>query len=240
MPFVLDSILARLIISLDMSLLGGELDTITSEDFGFKPLGQAKLLPSYNESLPFSQLQNFAISNRNKLFVGCSGDTVAIGDLQALRDFIDRDSDEEADDKADDKADDEIPVKGPALQLKLEKKIPNVIFTGFTPDESKIVVITRDCSFLTCSVEKSDEWAIDKHINLSGNIISVKFVPKIKDILIIQCDTTLYKFQFNDLTAVEVATDIASFDVLSSHLAVLFKNSTIKLFDAITETIDLS
>lgn len=223
-----------------MSLLGGELDTITSEDFGFKPLGQAKLLPSYNESLPFSQLQNFAISNRNKLFVGCSGDTVAIGDLQALRDFIDRDSDEEADDKADDKADDEIPVKGPALQLKLEKKIPNVIFTGFTPDESKIVVITRDCSFLTCSVEKSDEWAIDKHINLSGNIISVKFVPKIKDILIIQCDTTLYKFQFNDLTAVEVATDIASFDVLSSHLAVLFKNSTIKLFDAITETIDLS
>ena len=51
-----------------MSSLCDEVETNISEDFGFKGLGLKKILPSYNEKLPFTTLQNLDILNAKSLY----------------------------------------------------------------------------------------------------------------------------------------------------------------------------
>ncbi|CDH11274.1 uncharacterized protein ZBAI_03060 [Zygosaccharomyces bailii ISA1307] len=75
-----------------MSTLGPEIETVISEDYGFKKLGQTTILPSYDEKLPFACLQNLDISNTASLYVACSGSKIVIGSLQLLRDYIQNDS----------------------------------------------------------------------------------------------------------------------------------------------------
>lgn len=75
-----------------MSTLGPEIETVISEDYGFKKLGQTTILPSYDEKLPFACLQNLDISNAASLYVACSGSKIVIGSLQLLRDHIQNDS----------------------------------------------------------------------------------------------------------------------------------------------------
>ena len=55
------------------SIVSDEIQTNTSEDFGFKSLGQSSILPVYNEKLPYASLENLDISNRKSLFVAYSG-----------------------------------------------------------------------------------------------------------------------------------------------------------------------
>ena len=112
-----------------MSVVGEEVSTETSEDFGFKKLGQATILPSYNEKLPYTSLQNLDISNEKCRYVATSGGKVVIGDLQSLREFIQNDENTE-------------------ISFLWERELKDVMMVKFSVSED-VVIVCKDGSVYT-------------------------------------------------------------------------------------------
>ncbi|CAI4375344.1 BAL_1a_G0025760.mRNA.1.CDS.1 [Saccharomyces cerevisiae] len=186
-----------------MSSLKDEVPTETSEDFGFKFLGQKQILPSFNEKLPFASLQNLDISNSKSLFVAASGSKAVVGELQLLRDHITSDF--------------------TPLTFKWEKEIPDVIFVCFHGDQ--VLVSTRNALY-SLNLEELSEFrtvtSFEKPVFQLKNVNNT--------LVILNSVNDLTALDLRTKSTKQLAQNVTSFDVTNSQLAVLLKDRSFQSF----------
>ena len=211
------------------SIVSDEIQTNTSEDFGFKSLGQSSILPSYNEKLPYACLENLDISNDKSLFVAYSGGKLIIGQLQSLREYVV---------KKDDSNDDEGNNK--ELATMWSHDIPDVIFCKFDRKAKRVILVTQQGQVLAIGLETFD---IQKLGDLERQVVQVKLVwdGENRDILLIlDGDSNLTCLPIIDIASSGVTQslgeNVASFDFDHGRLLVLNKQSSnaIQIFDAVS------
>ena len=189
-----------------MSTLQEEVPTNTSEDFGFKSLGQKNILPSSEEKLPFASLEHFSILNGKLLYIAYSNDRLIIGDLQVLREFVQNKEELNRDE----------------LEKLFEETIPDVIFCGFNAN-AKAIIVTKSGSLITIdstSFEKSQE-----SIELNRTILTAKLFHNLLWIL----DNTNHLFYFdpiNNKTSENIQDNVNSFDLYEDKLYLLLNSET--------------
>lgn len=186
-----------------MSSLKDEVPTETSEDFGFKFLGQKQILPSFNEKLPFASLQNLDISNSKSLFVAASGSKAVVGELQLLRDHITSDS--------------------TPLTFKWEKEIPDVIFVCFHGDQ--VLVSTRNALYSLDLEELSEFRTVT---SFEKTVFQLKNVNN--TLVILNSVNGLSALDLRTKSTKQLAQNVTSFDVTNSQLAVLLKDRSFQSF----------
>ncbi|CAI4394865.1 BCE_3a_G0027240.mRNA.1.CDS.1 [Saccharomyces cerevisiae] len=186
-----------------MSSLKDEVLTETSEDFGFKFLGQKQILPSFNEKLPFASLQNLDISNSKSLFVAASGSKAVVGELQLLRDHITSDS--------------------TPLTFKWEKEIPDVIFVCFHGDQ--VLVSTRNALYSLDLEELSEFRTVT---SFEKPVFQLKNVNN--TLVILNSVNDLSALDLRTKSTKQLAQNVTSFDVTNSQLAVLLKDRSFQSF----------
>ncbi|CAI4389338.1 BDN_1c_G0026330.mRNA.1.CDS.1 [Saccharomyces cerevisiae] len=186
-----------------MSSLKDEVPTETSEDFGFKFLGQKQILPSFNEKLPFASLQNLDISNIKSLFVAASGSKAVVGELQLLRDHITSDS--------------------TPLTFKWEKEIPDVIFVCFHGDQ--VLVSTRNALYSLDLEELSEFRTVT---SFEKPVFQLKNVNN--TLVILNSVNDLSALDLRTKSTKQLAQNVTSFDVTDSQLAVLLKDRSFQSF----------
>ncbi|CAI4382209.1 AMM_1a_G0025960.mRNA.1.CDS.1 [Saccharomyces cerevisiae] len=186
-----------------MSSLKDEVPTETSEDFGFKFLGQKQILPSFNEKLPFASLQNLDISNSKSLFVAASGSKAVVGELQLLRDHITSDS--------------------TPLTFKWEKEIPDVIFVCFHGDQ--VLVSTRNALYSLDLEELSEFRTVT---SFEKPVFQLKNVNN--TLVILNSVNDLTALDLRTKSTKQLAQNVTSFDVTDSQLAVLLKDRSFQSF----------
>ena len=186
-----------------MSSLKDEVHTETSEDFGFKFLGQKQILPSFNEKLPFASLQNLDISNSKSLFVAASGSKAVVGELQLLRDHITSDS--------------------TPLTFKWEKEIPDVIFVCFHGDQ--VLVSTRNALYSLDLEELSEFRTVT---SFEKPVFQLKNVNN--TLVILNSVNDLSALDLRTKSTKQLAQNVTSFDVTNSQLAVLLKDRSFQSF----------
>ena len=186
-----------------MSSLKDEVPTETSEDFGFKFLGQKQILPSFNEKLPFASLQNLDISNSKSLFVAASGSKAVVGELQLLRDHITSDS--------------------TPLTFKWEKEIPDVIFVCFHGDQ--VLVLTRNALYSLDLEELSEFRTVT---SFEKPVFQLKNVNN--TLVILNSVNDLTALDLRTKSTKQLAQNVTSFDVTNSQLAVLLKDRSFQSF----------
>lgn len=194
-----------------MSSLKEEVPTETSEDFGFKFLGQKRILPSFNEKLPFASLQNLDISNRKSLFVAASGSKAVVGELQLLREHITSDSS--------------------PLTFKWEKEIPDVIFVCFHGDQ--VLVSTKDALHSLNLDELSEFQTI---ISFKNPVLQLKDVNN--TLIILNSNNDLTALDLRTKLTKQLAQNVASFDIANSQLIVLLKDRSFQSFTWRNDTLD--
>ncbi|CAI4389397.1 AGK_G0026220.mRNA.1.CDS.1 [Saccharomyces cerevisiae] len=186
-----------------MSSLKDEVPTETSEDFGFKFLGQKQILPSFNEKLPFASLQNLDISNSKSLFVAASGSKAVVGELQLLRDHITSDS--------------------TPLTFKWEKEIPDVIFVCFHGDQ--VLVSTRNALYSLDLEELSEFRTVT---SFEKPVFQLKNVNN--TLVILNSVNDLTALDLRTKSTKQLAQNVTSFDATNSQLAVLLKDRSFQSF----------
>nr|CAI6456119.1 ASN_HP1_G0025930.mRNA.1.CDS.1 [Saccharomyces cerevisiae] len=186
-----------------MSSLKDEVPTETSEDFGFKFLGQKQILPSFNEKLPFASLQNLDISNSKSLFVAASGSKAVVGELKLLRDHITSDS--------------------TPLTFKWEKEIPDVIFVCFHGDQ--VLVSTRNALYSLDLEELSEFRTVT---SFEKPVFQLKNVNN--TLVILNSVNDLSALDLRTKSTKQLAQNVTSFDVKNSQLAVLLKDRSFQSF----------
>ncbi|AJR45386.1 Nup159p [Saccharomyces cerevisiae YJM1273] len=186
-----------------MSSLKDEVPTETSEDFGFKFLGQKQILPSFNEKLPFASLQNLDISNSKSLFVAASGSKAVVGELQLLRDHITSDS--------------------TPLTFKWEKEIPDVIFVCFHGDQ--VLVSTRNALYSLDLEELSEFRTVT---SFEKPVFQLKNVNN--TLVILNSVNDLTALDLRTKSTKQLAQNVSSFDATNSQLAVLLKDRSFQSF----------
>ena len=186
-----------------MSSLKDEVPTETSEDFGFKFLGQKQILPSFNEKLPFASLQNLDISNSKSLFVAASGSKAVVGELQLLRDHITSDS--------------------TPLTFKWEKEIPDVIFVCFHGDQ--VLVSTRNALYSLDLEELSEFRTVT---SFEKPVFQLKNVNN--TLVILNSVNDLSALDLRTKSTKQLAQNVTSFDATNSQLAVLLKDRSFQSF----------
>ncbi|AJR37575.1 AIC_G0026090.mRNA.1.CDS.1 [Saccharomyces cerevisiae] len=186
-----------------MSSLKDEVPTETSEDFGFKFLGQKQILPSFNEKLPFASLQNLDISNSKSLFVAASGSKAVVGELQLLRDHITSDS--------------------TPLTFKWEKEIPDIIFVCFHGDQ--VLVSTRNALYSLDLEELSEFRTVT---SFEKPVFQLKNVNN--TLVILNSVNDLSALDLRTKSTKQLAQNVTSFDVTNSQLAVLLKDRSFQSF----------
>ncbi|CAI4381787.1 CEQ_1a_G0024820.mRNA.1.CDS.1 [Saccharomyces cerevisiae] len=186
-----------------MSYLKDEVPIETSEDFGFKFLGQKQILPSFNEKLPFASLQNLDISNSKSLFVAASGSKAVVGELQLLRDHITSDS--------------------TPLTFKWEKEIPDVIFVCFHGDQ--VLVSTRNALYSLDLEELSEFRTVT---SFEKPVFQLKNVNN--TLVILNSVDDLTALDLRTKSTKQLAQNVTSFDVTNSQLAVLLKDRSFQSF----------
>ena len=186
-----------------MSSLKDEVHTETSEDFGFKFLGQKQILPSFNEKLPFASLQNLDISNSKSLFVAASGSKAVVGELQLLRDHITSDS--------------------TPLTFKWEKEIPDVIFVCFHDDQ--VLVSTRNALYSLDLEELSEFRTVT---SFEKPVFQLKNVNN--TLVILNSVNDLSALDLRTKSTKQLAQNVTSFDATNSQLAVLLKDRSFQSF----------
>ena len=189
-----------------MSVLGDEIPTNTSEDFGFKSLGQKNILPSSEEQLPFSSLNHFSILNGKSLYIAYSNDRIIIGDLQVLREFIENKEELSRDE----------------LDKRFEETIPDVVFCGFNAN-AKAIVATRSGSIITID---TDSFAKSQEsIELNKTIVTVELHHNLLWIL----DDKNQLFYFDPITnetSETIKENVKSFDLHDDNLYLLLNTNT--------------
>lgn len=190
-----------------MSTLSDEVKTLTSEDFGFKKLGQATILPSYNGKLPFASLQNLDIDNEKTRYVASSGGKVVVGDLQLLRDFIQNDGKTE-------------------LTFLWEKELSDVILVKIVPNEEALI-LSKNGTLHTVDLKNPGDLKNTSIIN--GALLQAQLY-RFKSILLLSADCQLQTFDLNESSlAPAIADNVASFDILGDRLYLLLNDYTVQV-----------
>ena len=189
-----------------MSILGDEIPTNTSEDFGFKSLGQKNILPSSEELLPFSALNHFSILNGKSLYIAYSNDRIIIGDLQVLREFIENKEELSRDE----------------LNKKFEETIPDVVFCGFNAN-AKAIVATRSGSIITID---TDSFAKSQNsIELNKTVLTAKLHHNL--LWILDEENDLFYFDpISNETSKTIKENVKSFDLHDDKLYLLLNAET--------------
>ncbi|CCF60222.1 hypothetical protein KAFR_0J01560 [Kazachstania africana CBS 2517] len=190
------------------SSLGDEVATVISEDFGFKTLGSKVILPSYNESLPFTSLKNLAIHDDKALFAAYSGGKLICGNLQNLRDHVCDNKD---------------------LELSLEKTIENVIYLTFHNDD--LLVVMRDGSinlFDTSSYQASE-------LTIGTSICDIKLHNSL--LIFLDTDGNLSQYNLLTNSTTNVTENVASFDIYEDNVFVLSKQGNFQKYTSINDSI---
>ncbi|QLL31449.1 hypothetical protein HG536_0B03120 [Torulaspora globosa] len=189
------------------SSIGEEVHTETSEDYGFKKLGQVAILPSYNEKLPFASLQNLDISNENGLYIASSGGKVVIGDLQLLRDFIQNHKDTE-------------------ISFRWEKALDDVIAVKFLPDNEALIVCRTGVVY---KIDCANFDSFEEACSLKQPLLQVS-VSRSKQLLAMTSEQELLCYDLGKSSApIEIADGVASFDSLGDEVYLLLSNNSIQI-----------
>lgn len=190
-----------------MSQVGDELETIVSDEFGFKPIGQSTILPSYNEKLPFASLQNLDISNDLNIFAAASGGKAVVGDLQNLRDHVAKKIESEFNFIWEDNIDDVIMVKfyGPLL-LIITLNGHLYLFDYNNLNEDKILLYT-----FTSKI---------KQVQLYFN-----------SLILLLSDNTLNNFNLKRKDNSTITNDVVSYDLQGSLLTVIYTTQLISTYN---------
>ncbi|CAI4039651.1 hypothetical protein SMKI_09G0580 [Saccharomyces mikatae IFO 1815] len=186
-----------------MSSLKDEVPTETSEDFGFKFLGQKQILPSFNEKLPFASLQNLDISNRYSLFIAASGNKVVVGDLQLLRDHITSDS--------------------TPLTFKWEKEIPGVIFVCFCDDQA---LVATESTLYSIDLDAFSEF--QTAFSFESPASQLKYINN--TLMILNSNNDLTALDLGTKSTNQLVQNVSSFDVAGTQLIVLQKDRRFQSF----------
>lgn len=201
-----------------MSILGEEIRTITSEDFGFKKLGQATILPSYNEQLPFASLQNLDISNSKSLYVASSGGKVVIGKLQLLRDFIQNDSSSE-------------------ISFLWERSLTNVIMVKILSDDRAIIVTKNGAVY---SVDLTNLGEPQECYTFSKPLLQVCLFLQ-NSLLALDLDGELLVYSFDASSSPSsLLRGITSFDTFRNEIFVLLKDFSVQNYNLIDDNKSMS
>lgn len=188
-----------------MSILGEEIRTVTSEDFGFKKLGQATILPSYNEQLPFASLQNLDISNSKSLYVASSGGKVVIGKLQVLRDFIQNDSSSE-------------------ISFLWERSLADVIMVKILSNDRAVIVAKNGTVF---SVDLTSLGELQEVHTFSKPLLQV-YVFLQNSLLALDLDGELLSYSFAASSSSSLLSGVASFDAYRNQIFILLKDFSVQ------------
>ncbi|CUS23990.1 LAQU0S13e00826g1_1 [Lachancea quebecensis] len=205
-----------------MSVLEDELPTATSEDFGFKPLGKIDILPSCEEQLPFSKLQNFAISNTSKLYAAASNHKVIVGTLHNLRDQLSDVEETGADSSGESKQ----------LQFLSEKDLECVVYVGFNSAGTTVLCITRTFELFQFDVLQK-EWS---SLNISSpsaeelTVTSVKPLSPDLQTILVQASKHLYQIEISGTSSV-IASDITDFDVGYNQYVLMQGDGTVQVHE---------
>lgn len=189
-----------------MSVVGEEVSTETSEDFGFKKLGQATILPSYNEKLPYTSLQNLDISNEKCRYVATSGGKVVIGDLQSLREFIQNDENTE-------------------ISFLWERELKDVMMVKFSVSED-VVIVCKDGSVYTVDQNSLNDpkniYKFDKALSQAQLFQS--------SLLAITIDDQLFSYNLAQSSlSSSIADNLASFDIMDNELYLLLDDYSVQV-----------
>lgn len=190
-----------------MTCIGSEIETLTSEDFGFKKLGQATILPSYNEKLPFASLQNLDISNYGSLYAACSGKKIVVGKLQQLRENIQNDANTE-------------------ISFIWEKEVDDVMAVKLVQDEKLVYVNKQSQVFQLDLVELGEPTEIFK---FDRELVHVKFW---RNSILLTLDSS---GQLRTLCLIQKQPDslldsVAAFDLFQDQLYVFDKSFSIQIY----------
>ncbi|AMD21527.1 HFL329Wp [Eremothecium sinecaudum] len=184
-----------------MNLEVGELSTVTSEQFGFKPLFSKQLVNSYNESLPFKKLNCLQINSAYKTFIACGAGEVVTGQLKELQQF----------------------GEGAETNFTRHKVNSGVLAVGFAADSTVYATLTGE--LWSKSLRANDEWKL-LDVGLPGAITAMKcFACYV--FACVEGSNELYRVQLPQKTTLKIAEGICDFDVLEGNLIYIQKNYTI-------------
>lgn len=188
------------------SSVGDEVRTVTSEDFGFKKLGQASILPSYNEKLPFASLQNLDISNEKGIYIAASGGKVVIGDLQSLRDFIQN-------------------QKNTTISFQWEKQLENVMLVKFLSGTEALIVCKNGTVY---TVNCTNFESFSETSSFAKPLLQVDVLES-GELLAITTENQLVSTGIRNASGVrEFASGVVSFDLLGNRIYSLLSNNSIQ------------
>ncbi|GAV46487.1 hypothetical protein ZYGR_0A00790 [Zygosaccharomyces rouxii] len=191
-----------------MTCIGSEIETLTSEDFGFKKLGQAAILPSYDERLPFASLQNLDISNHRSLYVACSGNKIVIGKLQQLRDYIQNDAKSE-------------------ISFIWEREVDDVIAVKLIRDE-KLVYVNKQSQVFELDLNKLGEPS--EVFNFDCDLVYVKFWRN-SVLLALDSNGQLRGLHLVQRQLTSLLENVAAFDLFQDKLYAFFKSFSVQVFE---------
>lgn len=191
-----------------MSCIGSEVETLTSEDFGFKKLGQATILPSYDEKLPFACLQNLDISNHRSLYVACSGNKIVIGELQQLRDHIQNDAKSET-------------------SFKWEKEVDDVMAVKLIRDK-KLVYVNKQSQVYELDLNKLGEPI--ETFKFDCDLVYVKFWRN-SVLLALDSNGQLRGLHLAQRQLVPLLENVAAFDLLQDKLYAFLKSFSVEVYE---------
>ncbi|QLG72529.1 hypothetical protein HG535_0D02370 [Zygotorulaspora mrakii] len=189
-----------------MSTIGEEIGTITSENFGFKKLGQSTILPSYDEKVPFAALQNFDISNTNNRYVAASADKIVIGELQLLRDFIQNDSHDDA-------------------SFLWESNLRDIILVKIFSNDTVIAILKNGTVY---SVSLSRLGDLKEVHNFSHGIVQSFASKRQNRGFVLESNGTLHTYDPVSGETHNILDSVASFDVFDNVIYTFGKDYTIR------------
>lgn len=189
------------------SLVGEEVRTETSEDFGFKKLGQETILPSYNERLPFAALQNLDISNDTGLYIASSGGKVVVGELQSLRDFIQNHKDTE-------------------VSFQWQKELQDVIAVKFV-SRGKALIVCK--SSVVYEVDCNNFESFKEVCSLTHPLLQVVFFQGTQ-LLALTTERELISYDLTQNSGTtNLGNDVVSFDFLEDEVYLLQTDNSIQI-----------
>ncbi|EDO18274.1 hypothetical protein Kpol_1039p23 [Vanderwaltozyma polyspora DSM 70294] len=191
-----------------MSVVGDDLETVVSEEFGFKPLGQAVILPSYDEKLPYSSLHNLDISNKRGLYVATSGDKTVIGKVQDLRDFV---------------SSSEVTA---LPQFLWEKDITGVIAVKFYNNLVLILNTDGQLSSIDCNDLSKDLENIHK---FESGILEFKLSAN--TLFLLSNNYQLFCYNISADEIVPITNEVIALDVFENLLVAINSNGIIKFYE---------
>ena len=196
-----------------MASLKEDIPTNTSEDVGFKSLGQKNILPSSNEKLPFASLNLFEISNSSSRYIASSADKLIVGDIQVLREFIQN----------------EAETSREELDTLFEETVSDVVFVAFD-NEQQPMFMTKTGNLTT--LNKNIFESVGEPVALGKSIRTVRMINEY--LWILDDNNKLFTLDLKTKQLSEcIVENVNAFDISKNILYVLLNTTTdnIQLFN---------